>query len=115
MDELDDLSLTSSSSVRIDVTGMVQEWISKAEYVNRGLLVVYEGFPDNSGGSVQIDAVPTLEVKYRQSTPTCEEIAKAGFGLKTDFDNDCKVGLSDFVKLAVRWLDCNEPTDTNCF
>jgi hypothetical protein len=115
LDEIDDLSLGAGSTVRVDITGMVQEWISKSDYVNRGLLVVYEGFPDNSSGFVQISAVPTLELAYRYATPTCEEIARAGVGLTGDIDQDCHITFVDFATLLGKWFMCNEPTDPTCF
>jgi hypothetical protein len=31
-----------------------------------------------------------------------------------DFDQDCVVGLNDFVEFAIVWLECTQPYGTNC-
>jgi hypothetical protein len=46
---------------------------------------------------------------------TCAELITDGYGLAADFNGDCKVGLADFALLGLHWLQCNDPTNADCW
>jgi len=110
--EIDQFSVPLGGSLRIEIGGMVQQWID-GDLANRGLLVVYNGWPDTTSPML-LSAVPTLKLKYRRQPDTCAERWQAGEGLLADLNQDCYVNWADFTLFADQWLACNDPQDPNC-
>ena len=46
--------------------------------------------------------------------PTCADVILDGLLLDYDFDEDCYIGLSDFVVILTDYLKCNDPLDPTC-
>lgn len=104
--ELDYFSRQAGESIRIEVGGMVQEWID-GDMANRGLLVVYAGWPATSN-PVPVQCSGELEVTYWRDPQNCNETWQAGGGLRADINRDCVVDLQDFVALIGQWQEPNE-------
>ncbi len=45
---------------------------------------------------------------------TCAEVQAAGYGLASDFDNDCDVDYYDFDTIAYYWLDTDCASNNDC-
>lgn len=110
--EKEQFTLSAGSSLRIEIGGMLREWIN-GDMANRGLLIVYCGWPDTIN-AIEISGIPALNVKYYRSPENCVELWQAGRGLLSDIDQNCYVDILDFAKFAEEWLQCNDPTDSNC-
>jgi hypothetical protein len=45
---------------------------------------------------------------------TCLDVWEFGLGDLGDINKDCRVDFQDFAQLALNWLECNNPGDSNC-
>ncbi len=64
IDQIDQFKGKEGPPLRIEIGGMVQQWIKK-QLPNKGLLVVYTGWPDTIE-PVEIKTPPELKIKYRR-------------------------------------------------
>ena len=53
-------------------------------------------------------------VGITEMVTSCQSAINAGYGLAADLNKDCHVNLQDIALLAIDWLKCNNPEDSNC-
>lgn len=76
------------------------------------------------GDAVAVDGKISVWIGYGQGTfydgltyeplNPCELMISEGWGLISDFNNDCYVNIADLGELALDWLRCMNPDDINC-
>jgi hypothetical protein len=110
--EKESLAVSAGGTVRLEIGGMVQEWIN-GTMDNRGLLIVYYGWP-NTTNSFGTNNIGSLNITYYKQPATCDEVWQAGYGLASDLDRNCIVDFKDFAVFIQRWFECNNPQDLTC-
>jgi hypothetical protein len=45
---------------------------------------------------------------------SCAQAIQQGYRLAGDLNSDCRINFTDFAKLAMNWLLCNDPVNPSC-
>ncbi len=72
----------------------------------------YGMLAENTNGGKYFNASAITQYQLVNNTPA-QVCGDWGYS-EADINQDCKVDLVDYSKLAEMWLDCNDPADVNC-